>query len=77
MNKKQKQHQMIVPGQPMGVKVVNGDFTLALKTWKRKLKFSGILDAVKNEKEYVKPSVQRRRLKERAKYIQHIKDLQY
>jgi ribosomal protein S21 len=77
MSKKQKQHQMIVPGQPMGVKVVNNDFTLALKTWKRKLKFSGVIDAIKNNKEFVKPSVQKRHLKQRAKYIQHIKDLQY
>ena len=53
MNKKQKQHQTIVPGSPLAVNVVGNqreDVSFALKSWKRKVKASGILEKTKFDK---------------------------
>jgi ribosomal protein S21 len=78
MSKKQKHHQMIVPGNAIAVRIpVAEDFALAMKIWKRKVKTSDVLNHVKSNKEYIKPSVQKRMQTQRAKYIQQIKDLQY
>jgi ribosomal protein S21 len=77
MNKKQKQHQQIVAGNALAVNVVGTemlDLTYALKTWKRKVKSANILNSVKERKEYIKPSVKNRSSKQKACYIQHIKD---
>ena len=60
MNKKLKQHQSVVPGHGLAVTVVNQDISFALKSWKRKLKDSKILDELKTRKEFIKPSVLRR-----------------
>ena len=78
MSKKQKQHQMIVPGQSLAVNVVGTtkeDLAIAVKTWKRKVKSAGVLEAVKDRKEHIKRSVVNRQLKAKAKYIQHIRDI--
>ena len=78
MSKKQKQHKMIVPGNALAVSVDgNGreDLAIALKTWKRKIKASGVLEAVKDRKEFIKPSVQQRTQKSKAVYLQYIRDL--
>jgi ribosomal protein S21 len=78
MSKKQKQHQMIVPGNANAVRVpYTEDFSLAMKIWKRKVKTSDVLSHVKDNKEYIKPSVRKRTKLQKAKYIQQIKDLQY
>lgn len=78
MNKKQKQHQSIVPGNALAIKV-NGtqreDLSFALKMWKQRIKSSGVLDAVKQNQEFIKPSVQKRQMKKKASFIQRIKDL--
>ena len=78
MSKKQKQHKMIVPGNALAV-TVDGtgreDLAIALKTWKRKIKASGVLEAVKDRKEFIKPSVQQRTQKSKAVYLQYIRDL--
>lgn len=77
MSKKQKQHRMIVPGNSSAVNVVGTekeDLAYALKTWKRKIKQSGVLEHVKNNKEFEKPSVTNRKQRQRAYYIQQIKD---
>ena len=50
MSKKQKQHQTTVPGNPLAVNVVGTqreDLAFALKSWKRKVKASGVLEKVK------------------------------
>ncbi len=63
MNKKQKQHQMIYPGAGLGVKVVGStreDLSFALKTFKKKVKNSEILEKVKDRREFVKSSVTKR-----------------
>lgn len=80
MNKKQKQHQQIVPGNPLAVNVVGTemqDLGYAIKTWKRKVKSAGILEQTKDRKEYEKPTSIRRKQKQRAQFIQKIKDLQF
>ena len=76
MNKKQKQHQQIVPGNPLAINVVgtdNLDLAHALKAWKRRVKSAGILDEIKSRREYIKPSVQSRQQHQKAKYIQQIR----
>ena len=78
MNKKQKQHQTIVPGNALAVNVVGTtreDLAYALKTWKRKVKDSNVLETVKDRKEYIKPTMTRKIQKQKAVYIQKIKDL--
>ena len=78
MNKKQKQHQTIVPGNALAVNVIGTkreDLGFALKTWKQRIKSSGILDAVKQNREFIKPSVKRRQQRLKASFIQHIRDL--
>jgi ribosomal protein S21 len=77
MSKKQKQHQQIVPGNSSAVNVVGTtreDLAYALKTWKRKIKMSGVLEYIKDNKEFEKPSVTNRKQRQRAYYIQQIKD---
>jgi small subunit ribosomal protein S21 len=78
MNKKQKQHLTTVPGNPLAVNVTGTqreDLAFALKSWKRKVKSSGILEAVKDRKEFEKPSVRKRKQLQAAKFLQKIKDL--
>ena len=78
MSKKQKQHQTIVTGNPLAVNVEGTqreDLGFALKVWKRKVKNSGILERIKDLKEFEKPSVTKRKQLQAAKFIQKIKDL--
>jgi ribosomal protein S21 len=78
MNKKQKQHQTLVPGNPLAVNVVGNqreDLSFALKSWKRKVKASGVLEKTKDRKEFIKASVVKRKQKQAAQFIQRIKDL--
>jgi small subunit ribosomal protein S21 len=78
MSKKQKQHQTIVPGNSLAVNVVGTqreDLGFALKVWKRKIKNSGILERIKDRKEFEKPSVRKRKQLQSAQFIQRIKDL--
>jgi small subunit ribosomal protein S21 len=78
MNKKQKQHQTTVAGKPLAVNVVGTqreDLAFALKAWKRKVKNSGILERIKDRKEFEKPSVTKRKQLQAAQFIQRIKDL--
>jgi len=78
MSKKQKQHKAIVPGHATAVNVVGAsreDFAQALKIFKRKVKATGILDKLKDNKTFIKPSVKRRQQLISARYIQKIKDL--
>lgn len=78
MSKKQKQHQTTVPGNALAVNVVGTqreDLAFALKSWKRKVKSSGVLERVKERREFEKPSVARRRQLQSAQFMQRIKDL--
>lgn len=78
MNKKQKQHQTTVAGNPLAVNVIGTqreDLAFALKAWKRKVKSSGILERTKDRKEFEKPSVTKRKQLQAAQFMQRIKDL--
>jgi len=72
MNKKQKDHQSIVPGNSLAVNVINGDIVYALKTWKQKLKQSNKINRLTELREFEKPSVIKRREKLRAKFLNTI-----
>tara|TARA_R110001583_G_scaffold90220_1_gene232029 strand:- start:101 stop:337 length:237 start_codon:yes stop_codon:yes gene_type:complete len=76
MNKRQKQHKSIVPGNGNAVSIVNNDLNFALRNFKRKIKESKILDKFKEKQEFTKFSVKRKNQINRAKYIQKIKDSQ-
>jgi len=76
MTKKQKQHKTIVPGNGIAVSVVDRDLSFALRTFKRKIKESKILDNFKDNQTFIKPSNKRRTQISKAKYIQQIKDIQ-
>lgn len=73
MNKKQKLHQTIVPGNVLGVRVVDRDIEYALKQFKRQIKKSGILQKIYDRKEFIKPSVIKRAEKSKAAFIQQIR----
>jgi small subunit ribosomal protein S21 len=78
MSKKQKQHQQIVPGNALAVHVTGTqreDLASAIKTWKRKVKSSGILEETRDRKEYIKPSVLKRQQHIKAAYMQYVRDL--
>jgi ribosomal protein S21 len=77
MTKKQKQHQTIVPGNSLAVAVVGTareDLAFALKVWKRKIKNSEILEQTKARKEFIKPSVKKRKQLIAAKFMQKVRD---
>lgn len=76
MNKKQKHHQSVIPGHANGAKVVNRDINFALRIWKRKLKTSDILNDIKENREYIKPSISKRQQKIKAIYIQQIRAME-
>jgi len=73
LNKKQKQHQSVIPG--VGVAVVEKDLAYALRQFKRQVKNADILNQVKARQEYVKPSVTRRQQKIKAAYKQRMQSL--
>mgnify|MGYP003117370748 CR=1 FL=1 len=80
MSKHTRHLDSIIPGHALGIKVVStkkrpdGDIHAAIGKWKRAVKDAGIIDSVKDRKEYTKESVRRRREISRAKYMQQIND---
>lgn len=48
------------------VEVRNGDIVKALKVFKRKVLQSGHLEVLKGKKEYMKPSLEKRRMMQKA-----------
>jgi ribosomal protein S21 len=75
MNKKQKHHKSIVPGAPSATAVVEKDIAFALRTFKRNVKHMGVLDTIKENRTFSKPSVKRRAQLINAKYMQKIRDI--
>lgn len=75
MSKKHKYHQSIIPGQGLGAAVPNGDLGFAIRLWKKQLKDADVLKMVKERKEYVKPSVIKRKAKADAAYRQRLQSL--
>ena len=64
--KKVKKEDMEVWGQPFTVRVVDGNLDSAIKLWKRKLKESGKLESLRERKEFIKPSVKKRKQLQQA-----------
>ena len=75
MSKKQKHHKSIVAGTPTAIAVVDKDISFALRSFKRKMKQLGTLDALKENRTFTKPSIKRRAQLIRAKYMQKIRDI--
>jgi len=59
----------------VSVKVKNGNIQKALSKFKRKVKDSDHLYELKDRREYTKPSVKKRRLKQIAIHNQKLEDL--
>ena len=77
MNKKQKHHQSIIPGNTNAVNVIGStreDVSFALKTWKRKIKHSKILERTKELTEFIKQSIKKRQQLTKGKFFQKIRD---
>ena len=70
--KRARKSDMIIVGRPNAVRVVDADINSALKLWKRELKESGKLELLKEKKEYVKPSVLKRKKKNDAEFSQYL-----
>jgi ribosomal protein S21 len=75
MNKQHKYHKSIVPGNSFSTKVINKDINFALRSWKKQLKISNTLDTLKEKREFEKPSVTKRKIKNSAIFNQYIQDL--
>jgi len=75
MNKQHKHHKSIVPGNSFSTKVINKDINFALRSWKKQLKISNTLDTLKEKREFEKPSVTKRKIKNSAIFNQYIQDL--
>jgi len=59
----------------VSVKVIGGNIQKALSRFKRKVKDSDHLYELKDRREYTKPSVKKRRLKQIAIHNQKLEDL--
>lgn len=75
MNKRQKQHKTIVPGNGNAVSIVDKDLNFALRNFKRKVKESRVIEQYKDNREFIKFSVKRKNEINRAKYIQKLRDM--
>ena len=58
-------------GDGLTVEVRNGDFATALRRFKKKVQEAGIIQEVRDRKEYVKPSIKRAKAKKagRARWL--------
>jgi len=77
MSKTQSQFKQIVPGKALAVKVnspAKEDLANALKTFKRKIKSSEVLEQTKARKEFIKPSVVNRKKHQDAKFMQMVRN---
>jgi small subunit ribosomal protein S21 len=64
--KKTKRENVVTPGYLIGVTVFNSNIEMALKIWKRKLKDSGMMEELRDRKEYMKPTTKRREQRKNA-----------
>jgi ribosomal protein S21 len=69
LSKSSKELMSIVPGSFIASHVIDGDLSLAMRRIKKALKTSDKLNEVKDKSEYVKPSVRKKNMLSRAKYI--------
>ena len=57
----------VIPGVPLGVKVLDNNVERSLKIWKRQLKDSGKIMELKQRRYFEKPSSKKRKMKENIK----------
>jgi ribosomal protein S21 len=67
-----RKQDMIIVGRPNAVRVVDGDIGSALKLWKQNMKANEKVDILKAKKEYVKPSIVKRKKKNDAEFSQYL-----
>jgi len=65
-HKKVRKSDMIIIGKPNAVKVVNNNIEAALRFWKKNMKESGKIEWIKSHREYVKPTTEKRELRNQA-----------
>jgi ribosomal protein S21 len=65
-HKKVRKTDMIIIGKPNAVKVVNNNIEAALRFWKKNMKESGKIEWIKSHREYVKPTTEKRELRNQA-----------
>lgn len=69
-NKNQKKkfvkEEIYLYGHANGVRVINGNVEAAIRKWKRIMKDSGIMEELRDRKEYKKPTTKRREQKNAA-----------
>jgi ribosomal protein S21 len=65
-HKKVRKAEMIIIGKPNAVKVVNNNIEAALRFWKKNMKESGKIEWIKSHREYVKPTTEKRELRNQA-----------
>jgi len=58
--KKPREEQYLY-GHANGVKVINGNVEAAIRKWKRIMKDNGIIDYIKQNRQYTKPTTARRK----------------
>ena len=58
-----RQHKNFRPSEGLKVEVRNGDFNGALRKFKKRVQEAGIIQEIRERKEFVKPSEQRRKAK--------------
>ena len=65
-HKKVRKSDMIIIGKPNAVKVVNNNIEAALRFWKKNMKENGKIEWIKSHREYVKPTTEKRELRNQA-----------
>jgi len=65
-HKKVRKAEMIIIGKPNAVKVVNNNIEAALRFWKKNMKESSKIEWIKSHREYVKPTTEKRELRNQA-----------
>lgn len=58
-----RQNKNFKPSEGLKVEVRNGDFNGAMRKFKKKVQEAGLIQEIRERKEYVKPSEQRRKAK--------------
>jgi len=69
MKLQDKQLATIIPGS-IGVNVIDGDLSYAMREFKKQIKDTEVIQNLYNNKYYTKPSVSKRKMLDNAKFLQ-------
>lgn len=75
IDRRQKEWACVSPGSAIGVRVPEGDIGFALRQFKKKVKTTKIIKEVFDRRNYTKPSIRRKEIKDAAKYRQRMETL--